>query len=498
MAARRFGGVEGEDEGNVGNERQRLLTPDSVERGEGIKYRKGSRDWKATSQTEIKRRRNLIICLIPLLTLVSLVLCVSAGAIPNPFSSSPANSSDGDSGNPHVILPTGPDGPFRLPPPTGLPRNEAFITHADHGAVASEDITCSNMGVDVLKEGGNAVDAAIATTLCIGVLNSFSSGIGGGGFMLIRVPKDSSAWSDKHARKTENSSVIAIDFRETGPAAAHEEMYLKIPTASQVGGLSVGVPGELLGLWTAYETYGSGRLSWERLVQPNVELAKGWRVSRELARRFRIFGQFMIGKTEWENVFRPRGDMLVEGDWVQRTNYSRTLEWIGKHGIDGFYGTARREEDNWIAAGIVESIQSDNGIMTRQDLRDYKLNIYPAISSTYHGKTVYTTDAPSSGPVMLGLLNAMEVYDLSPADDDSPRTNATRTPLNIHRLTEALKFAFGARTEISDLAEGFADDARRERIDEFVGKKWGRDVVKNITDVSRRTLTRLRISSPGS
>lgn len=303
--------------------------------------------------------------------------------------------------------------------------------------------------------------------------------------MLIRIPGKSGAWSDKYTRQAENSSVMAIDFRETGPAGAHEDMYLKVPTASQVGGLSVGVPGELLGLWTAYETYGSGRVSWERLVRPNVEIAKGWKVSRELARRFRKFGKFMVGKTEWENVFRPRGEMLVEGDWVQRTNYSKTLEWIGKHGIDGFYGTSKREEDNWIAAGVIASIQKEDGIMTRQDLIDYRLNIYPAISSTYNGKTVFTTDAPSSGPVMLGLLNAMEVYQLSPTDD-SPLTNATRTPLNVHRLTEALKFAFGARTEISDVSDGFADDARRARIDEFVTKKWGQEVVKNITDVSAR------------
>jgi gamma-glutamyltranspeptidase/glutathione hydrolase/leukotriene-C4 hydrolase len=92
-------------------------------------------------------------------------------------------------------------------------------------------------------------------------------------------------------RTSEKSTLIAIDFRETAPSLSDPEMYVKAPTgSSQVGGLSIGVPGELRGLYTAYEMYGSGRLGWNDLVEPVVELARGWRVSRELARRFRIYG----------------------------------------------------------------------------------------------------------------------------------------------------------------------------------------------------------------
>lgn len=123
--------------------------------------------------------------------------------------------------------------------------------------------------------------------------------------MIVRVPGEDkftissdgtqNAWSINpkvaSLRQSTLSSVIkVVDFRETSPAASHRDMYIPIPGSSQVGGLAVGVPGELKGLWTAYEQFGSGRISWERLLQPSVELSQGWRVSRELARRFRIFG----------------------------------------------------------------------------------------------------------------------------------------------------------------------------------------------------------------
>ncbi len=478
--------------GGEADERERLLSQGDAERGELPRYRtKKRRGDDGPGGADYAQQRRLMCTVFPLLALATLLILMLSGAIPNPIGPTPhANqpaSSDPKKDSPHVVIPT--NRTYTLPPPTDLPRNPAYMTEAGHGAVASEDITCSNMGVDVLREGGNAVDAAITTCLCIGVLNSFSSGIGGGGFMLVRAPPkaDADGWSTKYSAGR-HSEVTAIDFRETGPAGAHEDMYLKVPTASQVGGLSVGTPGELAGLWRAYEMYGSGTLSWERLVRPNVALARGWRVSRELARRFRVFGSFMEGKPEWEAVFRPRGAMLVEGDWVKRAAYADTLEWVGAHGVDGFYGKEPREADNWIAQAMVDTVRQQGGIMTREDLAGYELRVYPAISGNYQGKTVYTTDAPSSGPVMLGMLNALEHYNLSTADAfDTTRKEhraSTRTGLNVHRITEALKFAFGARTEISDTASAFVDGARKSRIEGFwKDRHWGDEVWANITDV---------------
>jgi gamma-glutamyltranspeptidase / glutathione hydrolase / leukotriene-C4 hydrolase len=165
-------------------------------------------------------------------------------------------------------------------------RNPAYLVRAQSGAVASENEICSKMGVGVLKEGGNAVDAAIVTTLCIGVANMFSyvlyqlilfcfrigisalskasSGIGGGGFMTVRIPPSSQNLS---------SEVWTVDFRETAPALANTTMYKHDPTLSMFGGLAVGVPSELRGLEEAHRRW--GKLPWSRLVQPSVELASG-------------------------------------------------------------------------------------------------------------------------------------------------------------------------------------------------------------------------------
>lgn len=237
--------------------------------------------------------------------------------------------------------------------------------------------------------------------------------------MVIRVPANastssisSSSWpsnpqflaSEFASRNT--SAVTAIDFRETSPRESTREMYIPIPGSSQIGGLAIGVPGELLGLRTAWEMYGS--LPWEDLFHGPKELAKGFKVSRELARRFRIFGGFMVGKKEWENVYRPRGEMLVEGDWVERRNLSDTLEWLGKEGIDGFYGRAvasksqsveknKGRDPNWIANTMIQTIQQQGGVMTLDDLKGYKVKVYDAIKSSYQGNIVYTTDAPSCG-----------------------------------------------------------------------------------------------------
>jgi hypothetical protein len=165
--------------------------------------------------------------------------------------------------------------PIPPPYPTDLSENPAVLVEAKHGAVATENSLCSDIGVQVLKDGGNAVDAAIAGTLCIGVVNMFSSGIGGGGFMVVRIP-------------TENGKPdhFVIDFRETAPAASNTTMFNKNPASSMWGGLSVGVPGELKGLDEAHRRW--GKLPWKRLVQPSIDLANGWTVGRELAKRIQV------------------------------------------------------------------------------------------------------------------------------------------------------------------------------------------------------------------
>lgn len=300
-------------------------------------------------------------------------------------------------------------------------RNPAYLIEAEHGAVASENKRCSDIGVDVLKEGGNAVDAVISATFCVGVVNMFSSGIGGGGFMTIRIPpKDANS----------SSEVFSIDFREMAPALSNSTMFPAGSNASMFGGLSVAVPGEVRGLEEAHKRWGT--LPWKRLVQPSVDLAAGWQVDKELGRRIPWFADLMLGNPDWRDIFAPNGVFLKEGEMIRRANYSRTLATIATEGADAFYKGP-------IADALVQKIAATGGILSHADLERYKVKVTQALEGTYRGRKVYTTHAPTSGPVLLHMLNLIEKYDLE-----------KRNGVNTHRLVEATKFGFAARTRICD------------------------------------------------
>ncbi|KAJ7703213.1 gamma-glutamyltranspeptidase [Mycena rosella] len=327
--------------------------------------------------------------------------------------------------------------------------NPAYLIKARNGAVATENIICSNVGVDILKAGGNAVDAAIAATFCTGTVNMFSSGIGGGGFMTIRVPP---------ANSSEASEVFTIDFRETAPALANTTMYPPHSNTSQFGGLSVGVPGEIRGLEEAHRRWGS--LPWKTLVEPSVALASGWRVQKELAQRITWFPSLMLGNPDFSAVFAPGGTFLREGDVIKRSNYSRTLATIALEGPDAFYKGP-------IADALIRKVRATGGVLSHADLENYTVKVEHALQGTYRGRKIYTTHAPTSGPVLLHMLNLFERYPIR-----------KRTALDVHRAVEILKFGFAARTKICDPA--FNNNT--ERIDEIPTKKFADLVAVNITD----------------
>ncbi|CAG8847933.1 688_t:CDS:2, partial [Gigaspora margarita] len=149
--------------------------------------------------------------------------------------------------------------------PDNLPPSPLII--AKNGAVATEVDKCSNIGVEILKDGGSAVDAAIAAELCVGTINAFAAGIGGGGFMLIRSP---------------NGTAEIIDFRETAPLKATKNMFVVTPKNASIGVNSSAVPGEIRGMKLAHERY--GKLPWERLFKPSIKLSReGFAIGPELA-----------------------------------------------------------------------------------------------------------------------------------------------------------------------------------------------------------------------
>ncbi|BGP26144.1 hypothetical protein JCM10295v2_005087 [Rhodotorula toruloides] len=374
-----------------------------------------------------------------------------------------------------------------LPPPRPGARNPSYMVSGWNGAVASEEERCSRMGVDVLRENGTAVDAAITTALCIGVVNSFSSGIGGGGFMVIRPPSSSrhglpSTYDASQSPRCAHP--VSIDFRETAPLASHPDMFTSSARpddrswdpnrASKVGGLAVGVPGELRGFQAAYEACGGG-VSWERIFRPVAQLAREFKVGKELHRRLNArwtggqegptISEWMKEEEDWRAMFmRPGGnDFLQEGDIVRREAYARTLEKLGKEGADVFY-------DGEIADRIVETVRKEGGILSKQDMRDYKAVVRRAEEGTYRGRRYYTGSYPSGGPIIRMLLNVLDGY--------ADFVDGGRTGVSEHRFIEALKFAFAARTNVGD--PPFIDNAAK--LAEIPTRKYADAVRGNITD----------------
>ncbi|KAI2638353.1 gamma-glutamyltransferase 1 [Xylaria nigripes] len=286
------------------------------------------------------------------------------------------------------------------------------------GAVATESAVCSEIGIDVLKKGGNAADALVASQFCIGVIGMYHSGIGGGGFMLVR---------DSHGKYE------FIDFRETAPAAAFQDMYNDNILASLFGGLASGVPGELRGLEYLHTNYGS--LPWQELVMPAVQVARyGFKVTEDLAKNM-VGKSFLIDDPNWAIDFAPNGTLLKLGDTMTRKRYAHTLETIANEGPDAFYTGA-------IAEATIAALTAANGTMTMEDLKNYTVAIRKTAQINYRGFKLTSTTAPSSGVVALSALNIVNGYD---GFDDPAAVNLTT-----HRLDEAIRFAYGQRSQLGD------------------------------------------------
>ncbi|KAK3293232.1 gamma-glutamyltranspeptidase [Chaetomium fimeti] len=305
---------------------------------------------------------------------------------------------------------------------------EVVSIHANvegrRGAVASESSICSKIGKDIIALGGSAADAMVSTTLCVGVIGMYHSGIGGGGFMLVR---------DKHGRYE------TIDYRETAPAAASQDMYEHDQDASVYGGLAVAVPSELKGLDYLHRRYGV--LPWKTLVMPAVRVAReGFKVTEDLVRYMASASAdnntFLVDDPIWAEDFAPNGTLLQLGDTITRKRYADSLEKIANKGIDVFY-------KGEIAESMINFIQKMDGIMTMEDLDQYTVNVKPPLNITYGDFRLFATEAPSSGAVMFSIFKTMQEYG---------REDLTNINLTTHRFVEAMKFAYGARLEFGDPA----------------------------------------------
>jgi gamma-glutamyltranspeptidase/glutathione hydrolase len=284
------------------------------------------------------------------------------------------------------------------------------------GAVASESSICSQIGVDILKGGGNAADSMVATVLCVGVIGMYHSGIGGGGFMMVR---------------SQNGTYEDIDFRETAPAAAFEDMYKGNVKGSIISGLASGVPGDLRGLEYLHKNYGV--LPWKDVVMPAVRVARdGWQVTQDLVNYMGWASSpknnFLVNNPTWAIDFAPHGKLLTLGETITRKRYADTLETIANDGPDVFYTGP-------IAEAMIRTIQSTNGTMTMDDVRNYVVTVRKPATINYRGYKLTGCSAPASGVVALTVMNIVSGYK----DFGDPKA----LNLSTHRLDEAMRFGYG-------------------------------------------------------
>ncbi|KEY74947.1 hypothetical protein S7711_01296 [Stachybotrys chartarum IBT 7711] len=291
---------------------------------------------------------------------------------------------------------------------------------AKRGAVASMDARCSKAGLEMLRRGGNAADAAIATEFCLGVIGMHLTGIGGGGVMLIR---------------DTNGRYELLDFRETAPAASTEDMFANNVNASLFGGLASGVPGEVRGLEVLHKKYGS--LPWPQLLEPAINFARnGFTIGRDLAGhigRLSADGPFL--EPSWAIDFAPNGTVLGLGDVLKRSRYADTLQIISDQGPAAFHS-------GHIAETIIQALRVKKGIMTLQDLSSYEVAERKPCTITYGEYRVHGSGAPFGGVVALNIMNIMKGYE----------NIGARSKLNLttHRLDEAMRFGYGLRTKLGD------------------------------------------------
>lgn len=297
---------------------------------------------------------------------------------------------------------------------------EGEVVESERAVVAADDGRCSEIGASVLRQGGHAVDAAVATSLCLGVVNPMASGIGGGGFLLV---------SSSSSAKAE-----AFDMRETAPLAASEDMYKSNLNTKSEGPLSAGVPGELAGLHQAWLKY--GRLPWKSLFQPAIKLAKqGFIIAPYLSHSISKCANKILSDPGLKQIFAPNGKLLQAGDICYNTELGNTLEAVAEEGVGVFYGGRIGEK-------LVRDVRESGGILSIEDLEEYKVVVTDAVAVDAMGFTILGMPPPSSGTVGLSLvLNILDSYGNS---------NAAKGSIGLHRLIEALKHMFALRMNLGD------------------------------------------------
>ena len=310
---------------------------------------------------------------------------------------------------------------------------------ATGGMVASDQRLASEVGVEMLRQGGNAIDAAVAVGFALAVVLPYAGNLGGGGFMLVR--------------EANTNSIHALDFRETAPAAARREMFLYrqgqvIPGKSTITPYSVAVPGTVAGLIAASRQFGT--LPLEKILEPAIRLAEdGFTVSPVLAQQFTLQRKHLERWPSTREVFFKRKsdapDCLLSecpssslvtyeaGDRLLQPDLANSLRLIARHGVDGFYHGS-------VAQSIVDTLASSSRPMTLEDLSQYRMVMRKPAKGLYRGHEIYSMPAPSSGGLhLIQMLNVLERFPLTELGAGSAQT--------IHLIAESARLAYADRAE---------------------------------------------------
>ncbi len=308
-----------------------------------------------------------------------------------------------------------------LPQPASAQRSPV---EARHGMVASASELASQIGVEILQKGGNAVDAAVATGLALAVTYPRAGNLGGGGFLILRLA---------------DGRTTAIDFREQAPAGATRDMYLDaggkvVAGRSTVGYLASGVPGTIAGFALALEKYGSGRISWADVVEPARRLAaEGMPMTPALARDLRASEKLLFEFADSRRIFLRDGQYYEAGERFIQADLGRTLERLRTQGPREFY-------EGETARLIAADMAAHGGLITAADLAGYRAVERTPVRGHYRGHEILTMPPPSSGGIaLLQILGMVEPYDVAAMGPNSAA--------KIHLFTEAMRRAFRDRAE---------------------------------------------------
>jgi gamma-glutamyltranspeptidase/glutathione hydrolase len=305
-----------------------------------------------------------------------------------------------------------------------LAGDRSVPVEAKNGMVVTSHTLATKVALDMLKKGGNAVDAAVTAGFALAVTQPRSGNIGGGGFMLI----------SSEGKK----EVVAIDYREKAPAAASRDMFLgpdgeADPELSRYSHISAGVPGTVAGLALALEKYGT--ISLAESLAPAIELAeKGFvvtpRFSKGVKSKQERLSKFAAGKKKF---LKPDGSFYEPGDLYRQPDLAATLKRIAQKGTKGFY-------EGETADLIVAEMQRGKGLITHSDLKNYQPKVRKPVHGTYRGYDIYSMSPPSSGGAhIIQILNILEPYPIGNLGHNSART--------IHLMAEAMAHAYADRSK---------------------------------------------------